>query len=238
MTFVKDSALVEAVMPALHYTPGPRSRGPVRYVVVHDMEAPEGPLTAENVGRWFQNPASTGSTQYGVDNNSRVQYVREADIAWGAPGLNHNGIHVELAGYARQSPAEWWDTYSLQMFRLAIPLVRDICTRHHIPIAYRTAPQLRADVPGITTHRQGSLAFKPNGHTDPGPSFPMEWFVRCVNGTEPPPLTLWALPDGAIVRPRGPAMPAQRIGSPTEVAERYLQRGWVQVAHPQIAYTG
>jgi len=236
VTFPADSPLASSVMPALHYTKGPRSRGPVRYVVVHDMEAPEGPLTAENVGRWFQNPASSGSTQWGVDNNSRVQYVREADIAWGAPGLNHNGIHVELAGYARQTAAEWWDTYSLQMFRLAIPLVRDICTRHRVPMAFRTAAALRADVPGITTHREGSLAFKPGGHTDPGPEFPMDWFVRCVNGTEPLPLTLWTLPDGAIVRPRTIGLPAQRIGSPAEVQDRYLARGWVLVGHAQVAY--
>jgi len=48
-------------------------------------------------------------------------------------GMEWDGIHVELAGYARQTAAEWWDTYSLQMFRLAIPLVRDGCPHNREP---------------------------------------------------------------------------------------------------------
>lgn len=225
-----DSPLARTFMQARHYTPGPRTRGPVLYLVIHDMEAPEGPNTAENVGRWFAGPDSTGSTQYGVDNNSAVGYVHERDIAWGAPGLNHNGIHLELAGYARQTAAQWADLYSLQVFRIAIPLARDICQRNHIPMTYRDATQLRAQVPGITTHRAGSQAFKPGGHTDPGPDFPMTWFIRCVNGTTPPPLTLWALPTGAIVRPLSMTR-GERVATPAEVQDKYLNRGWVQVPH-------
>jgi N-acetyl-anhydromuramyl-L-alanine amidase AmpD len=153
----------------------------VDLIVLHTMEAAEKPTTAEAVARWFGGPqAPMASAHYCVDGDSIVRSVHEEDIAWHAPGANHNGIGIEHAGFAAQGPAEWADDYSRAMLDLSARLVADICRRRSIPVAMVDEAGLQSGVRGITTHAVVSRAFRRSTHTDPGKSFPMEAYLRRV----------------------------------------------------------
>jgi N-acetyl-anhydromuramyl-L-alanine amidase AmpD len=180
--------LAYPMIQARNYTRGPR-RGPVDVVVIHTMESPEGADTAENVARWFAgSTAPKASAHYCVDNNSVVQGVREEDIAWAAPGCNHNGIQVEHAGRAAQGKAGWKDTYTVAMLYLSAKLVEGICRRHKIPVRWLSVMDVKEGRRGITSHNNVSLAFRKSNHTDPGPDFPVEDYLKLVRSFVPKPL--------------------------------------------------
>lgn len=155
--------------------------GSVELVVVHTMEAPEKPYTAESVAAWFSGKnAPQASAHYCVDEDSVVQCVREEDTAWHAPGTNHNGVGIEHAGYARQSPAEWADTASIAILERSARLVAGICKRWSLPVQYVSADGLKAGQRGITTHHNATLAFRRSSHTDPGKNFPMDRYLDLI----------------------------------------------------------
>lgn len=164
---------------------------PIRLVVIHDMEAPEGPHTAENVAAWFSRlPASQkASAHVCVDNNSTVRCVDDSDRAWHAPGANSDGLGLEIAGYARQTRAEWLDAYSKAALEQAAAVTADWCTRYGIPVRRLSVSELTAGKKGIVGHHDVSAAYHQTDHTDPGPNFPWDHFLDRVNahmGTTPP----------------------------------------------------
>lgn len=157
---------------------------PVRAVVLHTMEAAETLRTAENVAAWFAGPsAPRASAHFCVDGDSIVQCVAEEDTAWAAPGLNADGIQIELAGYAAQTPGQWGDPYSRAMLALAAPLVAALCRRHGLPVAFIDAVGLLRGDRGITTHAEVTRAYRESAHTDPGASFPMAAFLEAVRAS-------------------------------------------------------
>ena len=163
-------------------------------LVIHDMEAPEKLTTAEGVAGYFKNqrPGPSGSSaHYNIDANSVVQCVRDQDVAWAAPGANHDGLQFEHAGYARQSAKEWLDPYGQKMlFEQSAPLFARKCKEYKIPPVFLRAPDLTAQRRGITTHWEVTRAFSNGrGHTDPGGGFPIQQFLVAVQkayGTSPP----------------------------------------------------
>lgn len=178
-----DSRLASRLVQARHYRPA--TGRVVTLVVLHDMEAGESTRTAENVAAWFAGPsAPMASAHYCLDCDSIVQAVREADVAYAAPGANAQGIHLELAGYARQTEADWEADAPL-LFRAA-ELVADVCRRHALDVRFVDAAGLLRGESGITTHAEVSKAFKKSDHTDPGPGFPLAHFLElvqdCVGG--------------------------------------------------------
>lgn len=167
---------------ARHYTP--TSGRQIDLVVLHDMEAPEKPTTAENVARWFAGEnAPRASAHWCHDNDSSVRCVEDRDVAWHAPGANHNGLGHELAGYARQSRAEWLDGFSSAMLeRQVAPQVRRDCDRYGIPRRFVGPADLVRGVRGITIHRYVSEAFHRSTHWDTGYHFPEGEFLEMVGG--------------------------------------------------------
>lgn len=163
---------------ARNYTP--TRRKPVDLIVMHSMEAPEKGTTAEAVASWFAGKhAPKASAHFCLDNNSIVQCVKVGDTAWHAPGANANGIGIELAGYARQTPEQWKDRFSTDMLELAANLTAHLCVKFDIPIEYVDEEGLKAGKRGITTHWDVTKAFKKSTHVDPGPHFPMkEWLYK------------------------------------------------------------
>lgn len=149
-------------------------------IVIHDMEWTETDQTAEACAAYFAKPTTKASAHYLVDRNSIVQCVPLADVAWAAPGNNHNGIQIEFAGYARQTAQEWADAYSTGMLDLGAGLVAALCKRHGIPIKFLDAAALKRGERGITTHAEVSKAWKKSNHTDPGANFPMQRFLADV----------------------------------------------------------
>lgn len=148
-------------------------------IVLHDMEAPEKGDTAESVARYFQTLTRPASAHYCVDNNSVVQCVRDQDIAFGAPHANRNGLHIEHAGYARQTETEWCDAYGLSMLDLSARLCASLCTKYAIPPVWLTPQDLKAGRRGLTSHHNCTLAFG-GTHTDPGPGFPVARYMAMV----------------------------------------------------------
>ena len=100
------------------------------------------------------------SAHYCVDADSIVQCVRDQDVAWHAPGANHDGIGIEHAGRAKQTGRDWSDAYSAAMLERSAALVADLCRKYSIPVTWLYAADLKAGKRGITTHAAVSKAFK------------------------------------------------------------------------------
>lgn len=163
---------------------------PIRLVVIHTMEVAETSTVAEAVARNFQNPARRASAHVCSDNDSDVRCVYDDDTAWAAPGANADGLQLELAGRASQTPSQWADAYSKALLERGAKVTAAWCKRYGIPPRQLTNAQL-ADgrTKGIVTHNQVSQVFKLSSHWDPGLSFPMLSFTRLVAaiiGAKPP----------------------------------------------------
>jgi hypothetical protein len=173
---------------AKFYTPvGSRQ---VIWLVLHDMQAPNKGGIAAAVANYFATmdvPRAQGASAHEcIDNGVVVQCVRDGDVAWAAPGANARGYHFEMTGYASQATNEWLDPYGHDMLRLAAQRVRAKADEKGIPLVFRRATDLLAQKPGITTHFECSNAFDPGGHWDPGPGFPIDYFLSLVQGTPSP----------------------------------------------------
>lgn len=164
---------------ARHYTRGRKGR--IDVIVIHTMESPEKPDTAESVAAWFAGPtAPQASAHYCIDSNSVVQCVRDRDTAWAAPPCNHNGLQFEHAARAAQTTRQWADPYSYRMLLLSAELAAEKCLEHKIPARWLSVADLKAGKRGITGHVEVSKAFKRSDHRDPGPYFPRKQYVRWV----------------------------------------------------------
>ena len=152
----------------------------VRLIVIHTMEAPEGHQTAENVARYFAAGTAVASAHVCIDNDSIVQCVFDNDVAYAAPGANHDGIQIELAGYARQGVKEWMDDYSILMLTRAADVVAQYCLKFSIPPTHLSNADLAAGKKGIIGHNQATAVYKKSTHTDPGSSFPWLFFMEAV----------------------------------------------------------
>lgn len=157
-------------------------RKKVDLVVIHTMEAAEKPNTAENVAAWFAGAsAPKASAHYNVDCDSVVQSVKEEDVAWHAPGANHNGIGIEHAGFAKQNAADWSDDFSTRMLVLSAKLVAGICKRWSIPIVKLSPEDVKAGKRGLCGHIDVTNGLNGGkGHWDPGPNFPWARYLDMV----------------------------------------------------------
>jgi N-acetyl-anhydromuramyl-L-alanine amidase AmpD len=169
-------------IPSPHVTRAPARA--VTTVVLHTMEISERVDAARRCAAWFASDVAQVSAHYCVDAQEIVQCVAEEDIAWHARGGNTSSIGIELAGYARQTAAEWGDPTSAAILGRAAALVADVCARHAIPVRRIRASGLRRGAHGITGHADVSVAFRKSDHWDPGPAFPWATFLRQVREAE------------------------------------------------------
>lgn len=155
-------------------------------LVIHDMEMPEKPDTAEGCAQFFHHQAKSthgdgSSAHYCVDKDSVVQCVYDHDVAWAAPGANHDGLHFEHAGYARQTHRQWNDDYSTRMLLISAKLVATKAHQYRIPITFLKETELKQGHRGITGHLQVTRSGIGQGsHTDPGENFPWVRYLRYV----------------------------------------------------------
>jgi len=169
------STLATVEILAKHFTRAVNRR--VDELVIHCMQSKEKPGTARQVAIMWQGDEPKSSAHYALDKDEIISCVPEEFVAWAAPGANQEGIHVEFAGKAEQTYQEWFDPYSRDMLRKAIPLFVDICRRYNLPAKFVDADGLVHGERGITTHAEVSKAFKKSSHWDPGPDFPLAWFI-------------------------------------------------------------
>lgn len=149
-----------------------------RVIVIHDMEFAERGSAAEDVAHYFATTATKASAHICVDNNSIVQCVRDRDVAYAAPGCNSDGIQIELAGYGKQTEAQWLDFYGIGLLALASDAVAQYAIKYDIPLVHLTNAQLKAGKKGIIGHYQASAVYKKSDHTDPGEGFPWSYLLE------------------------------------------------------------
>jgi hypothetical protein len=178
-----DLAMVDSWKPDGEGAPMPV----VSWIVVHTAECAETSKSAENVAAFLVS-RQDASCHFVVDNDSIVQQRSVTRQAGAAPGSNHAAIHIELAGYAAQTPEQWADSYSEAMLDRTATLVAALCERFNLPVEFVDADGLKLNARGITTHAAVSKAFKKSTHTDPGKNFPMVGFLDAVRSKmgEPP----------------------------------------------------
>lgn len=152
----------------------------IQLIVLHSMEAPEKGTTAEDTARYFSSLDRKASAHYCVDDDSIVQCVQTKDVAYAAPNANANGVHIEMAGYAKQTREQWMDVYSLAiLWNVAGLCAKVLMPKFDIPLTFLRSNSLELcrihpDLKGFTTHAEVSKAFNPGGHWDPGPGFPID----------------------------------------------------------------
>ncbi|MFF0867613.1 N-acetylmuramoyl-L-alanine amidase [Nonomuraea sp. NPDC003560] len=147
---------------------------PIRLIVVHSMEWVERPTTAEECAAMFARMNRQASAHACADSNSVVRCVRDQDTAWAAPGGNADGLQLELAGFARQTRAEWLDDYGQGLLGQAAGVIAGWCRAHKIPVKKLSRAELRAGKRGITSHADISAVYKRSDHSDPGTAFPWD----------------------------------------------------------------
>lgn len=175
--------------PAYHHS-GDRKPASIRYIVLHDTEGG----TAESIARYFMTPASGGSSNIVVDDFRCYRPLLDHVIPWGAPPLNTHGFHIEMCGYAAWSRSRW--LLHRQTIRRAAYKAAVRCKWYKIPPRLLDARALKKDygetfqevfqrgplAGGITTHAAISEAFGETAHTDPGDGFPIDVFMKYLQG--------------------------------------------------------
>lgn len=159
-----------------------RDTNKIRLIVIHSTEGD----TAAGAAGWFTNPASGGSTHYVVDNNKCFNTLPDNVIPWGARGgrANEDGLHIELAGYAKWTRDEWLNNH-FEELKNAAAIVRMWSDKYGIPVELLSVDDLKSQgnsARGITTHANITKAFGVDTHTDPGSGFPMDVFLDLVRG--------------------------------------------------------
>lgn len=157
-----------------------------KLIVIHSMECPLEPGRAEQVARWFAGPTSPrASAHYMVDPEAVWCGVRPPNVAWHVGSANWYGggasIGIEQSGYAYKT--DWLaDGWPQQQLDRIVDLVGSLCNRYGIPQQWLGVDDLRAGKPGISTHGLCTAAGLGTDHTDPGPNWPVEEFMRRLTG--------------------------------------------------------
>lgn len=174
----------------LNYQARP-SMSAIKYVCLHTNEGPHtqphgtdtADYSAEGLATFLTRTAYTNnpvSYHVLVDDDSIVRYLPDNAEAWCAFGANPIGLHLCLTGYAAQQRNEWLTTHAFQL-RLAATVVRDWCKTYNIPITKLIPLDVVHNRPGIIGHIDWTIAKVQGTHTDPGTTFPWDYFIGLVN---------------------------------------------------------
>lgn len=164
---------------------GARRTGPVRGEVLHTPQTGEGQDTAIGVANYFASGKTQGSTHTVVDGGTNgdniIQCVYDSFVCHGAPGANHDRLHVEMAGRAEQTRAQWLDDYSKRTMEFAANVTAQHALKFGFPIRRIGPGDLRLGAKGICDHADVRDAFGKTTHWDVGEGFPWDWFLAAAN---------------------------------------------------------
>lgn len=163
--------------PRCRWNGGSRRASDIRYIVIHDAEAPSD--AARGVANYGARTDRKVSWHVVTDDHILIRQLPDLVVSWTAPPLNDEGLHIEMCGYARYSKLDWY-RHQATLKRSAWQVAR-WCRAYKIPARWLTDAELRAgNVKGIVTHAQVSRVFRQSDHTDPGRNFPTRYFMYLV----------------------------------------------------------
>ncbi len=177
--------------PAYHHD-GERFPSSIKYIVVHATESDSAKSSAE----YFMQPGSGGSANLVVDWRACYRCLGDNVIPWGAPPLNVHGFHIEHAGYAKWSRAQWLSPLNRRTLQRGAYKAAVRCKWYGIPARMLTASDLEKDYGvefdgnwqagpmrgGIVEHRTINQVYHESDHTCPGAGFPTDVYVSMVEG--------------------------------------------------------
>lgn len=158
-----------------------RRGAPIQGIAVHSTESADIPNSKNDLAgirSWFDNPSSQASSHLGIDGDGNIeQWVPDAEKAWTILQLNDRTLNIEFVGRAAQTAKDWEEAQIRAGARYAaywsithgIPLQKgNLKNNHGWPIFTRK---------GVIRHKDlTDIGF--GSHTDPGPKFPMDEFIR------------------------------------------------------------
>ena len=152
----------------------PRPLSGLRGVCIHTTENSPG-TPAENVAN-YQLTSKSGSYNMLVDTTGKRLRENTDDWQVWASGNKGNDIllHISFVFRAHYSRAQW--LAQDKMLRAGATVVGHWCKKYGFPVRQVGV----AGLPGITTH-DATRAWGGTDHTDPGPNFPWDVFLRYVN---------------------------------------------------------
>jgi hypothetical protein len=169
------------------YHGGTRPSSSIRFVCIHTSDGPSSsdPRGAQKVAQYFAHCDRQASAHYVIGCDDAYKCVSALQIAYAVPGLNTPGLHVELVALSTDSTNDWLAASHNQILDRAARLFALLCYTYDIRPDVVIDADLSAwqnnHVTGIVTHAQCSRVLKPNnGHTDPGPNFPLDKFLELV----------------------------------------------------------
>ena len=161
------------------------NRDHIDWIVIHTIEAQRTNTAALNCAHDFATTNDARSAHYCIDNGTIIHCVQEKDIAFAAPP-NTPGMHLEHAGFAGLTAAQWGDAYSTAMLQLSAQLSASISLRYDVPVVWLSAQDLLDGKRGFTSHAHISAAFHQTDHQDPGPNFPQDSYLQMVQAARAP----------------------------------------------------
>lgn len=168
--------------------PAPAYAGPARWhggdqsgihrLVVHGTVSPTMRGGARTIAAYFRNVSRPASAHYVVDPYETLQVVYDHTVAYHAPP-NEGSIGIELCDPVAGSPSRWNDVAHRLMVRRAARLVARLALAYDVPLV-KVGPDalVHNGGRGICGHVDVSQAWHETTHTDPGPDFPWDRFMR------------------------------------------------------------
>jgi hypothetical protein len=153
---------VDEFIQARNYTKSKRSLESIRVIVLHSIEGGK----ARAVARWFGGPsAPKASAHYCVGPGYVVGCVPLEHAAWAAPGCNHDGVQIEMEGWAFKTN---WLGDGLPVLKRTAKLVAQLCRYLGIPVESLSLDALKGGARGEVTHALVTKAYRKSSHVDPG----------------------------------------------------------------------
>ncbi|HEY6332752.1 MAG TPA: peptidoglycan recognition family protein [Blastocatellia bacterium] len=153
-------------------------------IIIHTAECPLVVGAEHGVANYFKTEDRQASAHLTVAPTGIVQSVRLEDTAWAAKNANSNGVHIEHAGYAAFTAAQWQEPLAQQELELSAQLCAALLKHFGLPavqVQYKNPDVLHGDPaviqPGIGFH---DLVPLHGSHTDPGAGFPRAAYISRV----------------------------------------------------------
>src|SRR3990167_8961683 len=143
--------------PRCKWDGGLRRASSLRYIVIHDAEAPSD--AAKGVANYGATTERKVSWHVVCDDNLLIRQLPDLTVAWTAPPLNTNGLNIELCGRASYSKVKWY-LHQATLKRAAWQVAR-WCRDYNVPPRWLSNTELdEGEDKGIVTHSQVSEVWK------------------------------------------------------------------------------